>query len=569
MVFVRTSFLVFSICIFSAANFPADQPDKSRKVPLLETYDGPYETPVTKKHKTSPAYRSTSNGFFFAQVNVDSAGNNILNDAANEPSIAVNPMVPENIVIGWRQFDNIGNSFRQAGYGYTNDGGMSWTFPGVIEPGIFRSDPVLGSDADGTIYYNSLSVDTDFSCQVFRSYDGGATWDGGTFAHGGDKQWMVIDKTGGLGHGNNYSYWTAGASECFPGSFTRSTDMGSSFQDCLEIPGEPFWGTLAVGPEGDLYIGGAGGSPGFLVLRSSTAKVDTAAVTWDTSVVVDLDGDVVAFGGMSSPNPSGLLGQTWIATDISSNPSTSGNVYLLCSVERFSNTDPLDVMFARSTDGGLTWSAPVRVNDDPGEDAWQWFGTMSVAPDGRIDVIWLDTRDNPGTLLSSLYYSYSVDAGESWSVNERLTSEFDPHVGWPQQQKMGDYFHMESDSAGTHLAWAATFNGEQDVYYGRITTLVGVAEGGETAPVGFELLQNYPNPFNPKTDINYRIHESGRVTLSVHDVLGREISTLVDEPQAPGFHRVTWDAGDFASGIYFYRLKLNNVVETRRMALLR
>lgn len=62
----------------------------------------------------------------------------------------------------------------------------------------------------------------------------------------------------------------------------------------------------------------------------------------------------------------------------------------------------MDVMFARSVNGGLTWNAPVRINDDSTQTAWQWFGTMSVAPNGRIDVVWLDTRDNPGTYLYSL-----------------------------------------------------------------------------------------------------------------------------------------------------------------------
>ena len=93
---------------------------------------------------------------------------------------------------------------------------------------------------------------------------------------------------------------------------------------------------------------------------------------------------------------------------------------------------------------------------------------MSVAPNGRIDVVWLDTRDNPGTVLSSLYYSFSIDGGVTWSPNERLTQAFDPHLGWPQQNKMGDYYHMISDNTGAHLAFAATFNGEQDVYYGHI-----------------------------------------------------------------------------------------------------
>ena len=126
-------------------------------------------------------------------------------------------------------------------------------------------------------------------------------------------------------------------------------------------------------------------------------------------------------------------------------------------------------MFARSTNGGATWSSPVRVNDDPGSSAYQWFGTMSVAPTGRIDAIWLDTRNDPGGYDSSLFYSYSLDAGVTWSENAKLSPSFDPHLGWPQQQKMGDYFDMVTDDYGVHVAWAATFNGEQDVYYGRIT----------------------------------------------------------------------------------------------------
>jgi hypothetical protein len=94
---------------------------------------------------------------------------------------------------------------------------------------------------------------------------------------------------------------------------------------------------------------------------------------------------------------------------------------------------------------------------------------MSVAPNGRIDVVWLDTRDNPGTYLSSLYYSNSYDGGVTWSPNERLSDDFDPHVGWPSQNKMGDYFDMISEVNGAHLAWAATFTGGQDVYYSFIT----------------------------------------------------------------------------------------------------
>ena len=72
--------------------------------------------------------RSTPPGS--VQVNVDANGNNIVGDAANEPSIVVDPTNPQHIVIAWRQFDTIASNFRQAGHAYSTDGGLTWTFPG-------------------------------------------------------------------------------------------------------------------------------------------------------------------------------------------------------------------------------------------------------------------------------------------------------------------------------------------------------------------------------------------------------------------------------------------------------
>jgi hypothetical protein len=432
--------------------------------------EGHHEIPrdpyIEAPRKEQPRGRSalvTRNGYVSVQVNVDGDGLNIIGDAANEPSIAVDPTDPLRMAIGWRQFDSIASDFRQAGYGYTTDGGATWTFPGAIDPGVFRSDPVLDADADGNFYYNSLTVDAypnynDFWCDVYTSTDGGATWSAGVFAQGGDKQWQTVDQTDGVGRGNIYAAWNQSFSIC-SGHFTRSTDGGQSFEDCSSSPGNPYWGTLAVGPNGEVYLSGVG----FYLNKSVTAQDPNQSVTWAPSTYIDLGGSVVYSAG---PNPGGLCGQAWVAADQSSGASR-GTVYLLCSVDP-SGPDPCDVMFARSTDGGQTFSAPIRVNDDTGTDAWQWFGTMSVAPNGRIDVIWLDTRADPGGYDSELYYSYSTDGGQTWSADVALSPPFDPHVGWPQQNKMGDYFDMVSDDLGADLAYAATFNGEQDVYYIRI-----------------------------------------------------------------------------------------------------
>ncbi|MBK9097686.1 MAG: T9SS type A sorting domain-containing protein [bacterium] len=462
---------IFILIVFTilSTNFLFSQTDKQQNGnppdPRLhnEFVDDEYIPDLRESQERSPSYNYSRNSIVTTQVNVDANGQNIVGDAANEPSIAVDRNNPNRIAIGWRQFNTISNNFRQAGFGYTSNGGQTWTFPGVIEPGVFRSDPVLESDAEGNFYYNSLAVDPDYFCDVFKSTTGGSAWGDKAYAQGGDKQWMEIDKSNSSGNGHFYAYWNSSYSVCPPGSFTRSID-GIFFEDCVTIPSDPYWGTLAVASNGDLIVGGSIGWD-FLVAKSSNAKNPAQVVSWDMSTVVSLDGSI-NFG--TGPNPGGLLGQTIIAIDTSGGPYHN-NIYLLCSVERNSNPDPLDIMFVRSTDGGLTWSSPIKINDDPGTSAWQWFGTMSVAPNGRIDVIWLDTRDNPGTYLSSLYYSNSFDGGVTWSPNERLSDDFDPHVGWPNQNKMGDYFDMVSEVNGAHLAWAATFTGGQDVYYSFIT----------------------------------------------------------------------------------------------------
>ena len=477
--------------------------------------------PVNREtQKRSPAYRYTSTGITTVQVNVDENGFNIIGDAGNEPSIAVDPVNPNRMAIGWRQFNSISSDFRQAGYGYTNDGGLNWTFPGVIESGIFRSDPVLESDAEGTFYYNSLTNSPDYMCKVFRSSTGGSNWDNGVPAQGGDKQWMAIDNTDGIGAGNIYSQWTSYYSVCYPGFFTRSTNGGGSYEDCTIIPNEPYWGTMAVGPNGELYMAGTTGID-FLVSRSTNAQNPGGIISWDLATSVSLDG-YIAYGG--GPNPGGLLGQTLIAVDTSGGEN-NGNIYLLCSVERMSGPDMADVMFARSTNGGNTFSSPVKINDDISTANYQWFGTMSVAPNGRIDVIWLDTRDHPGTYLSALYYSNSKDGGLTWSVNERLSGYFDPHLGWPQQNKMGDYYDMISDNQGAFLSWAATFNGEQDVYFSRIID--------STSIVPVELVSLTSAIEGNKVSLNW-------LTASELNNRGFEIERSVDN--------ATWTAVGFSEG---------------------
>jgi hypothetical protein len=90
-----------------------------------------------------------------------------------------------------------------------------------------------------------------------------------------------------------------------------------------------------------------------------------------------------------------------------------------------------------------------------------------------------------------------------------------------------------------------------------------------TVPKEFSLSQNYPNPFNPSTTINFSISQTEKVNLKIYDVLGREVATLVNEQKAPGNYEVKFNAGNFASGMYLYRLQAGDFVQTKKMILMK
>ena len=282
---------------------------------------------------------------------------------------------------------------------------------------------------------------------------------------------------------------------------------------------------------------------------------------------VSLDGEL---SGWTTINPSGLLGQAWVDVDKSDGPGR-GYVYVLAAVQRISYYDPGDIMFARSTDGGITWDDPVRINDDLSFVNTQWMGTMSVAPDGRIDVVWLDTRNAPSNHAdnSALYYSFSVDHGVTWSVNKKISEVFNPHLGYPNQNKMGDYFDMVSDENGAHLAWANTLNGEEDVCYTHITpsVVLGLNEQQQTTKT-FNL-RNYPNPFNSQTTLQYYLPQTKQVRLNLYDSYGRLVKNLINNKQEKGSKKIAVSVSDLQAGIYYARLQVENKVETSKLVVIK
>jgi len=201
---------------------------------------------------------------------------------------------------------------------------------------------------------------------------------------------------------------------------------------------------------------------------------------------------------------------------------------------------------ARTTDGGKTWTyrhdgvgiLPLKMEK----------GTSNVWIQGYYDE---NAGNNP--------VFYSTDFGSTWG-----------------RQPRNSPVNVNGFSVTSHnVVWASGYN-----YLvlrnstASVVTSVSSQSRGTAIPQSMELSQNYPNPFNPTTMIKYNIRNAGQTKLTVYDVLGREVRTLVDGAQSSGWHIITWDGTNdnrqgVSTGTYFYRIENNGQIETKKMIMLK
>ncbi|MDH4070588.1 MAG: T9SS type A sorting domain-containing protein, partial [Ignavibacteria bacterium] len=239
-----------------------------------------------------------------------------------------------------------------------------------------------------------------------------------------------------------------------------------------------------------------------------------------------------------------------------------------------------DILLHRSTDRGASWSAGIRVNQDPlNNGKLQYFPVVHVDQGGGVNVLYYDDRTTTSD-SASVFLSRSTDGGSTWSDYEVSDHHFKPlPIGGLGQGYQGDNIGLSSVGDTLWAVWMDNSTGIYQVWASPIDLeSLGTSVDQETAlPFAFGLAQNYPNPFNPGTTIPYQIPRASIVTLTIYDVLGREIATVVNEPRGPGFHEAKWDASDHASGVYYYRLKAfhqdggesGGFVETKKLLLVR
>jgi photosystem II stability/assembly factor-like uncharacterized protein len=168
--------------------------------------------------------------------------------------------------------------------------------------------------------------------------------------------------------------------------------------------------------------------------------------------------------------------------------------------------------------------------------------------------------------LRSIYFPDSLNG---WIVGlaGRVYNTTNGGNNWTIQPNMGGN-HMSVHFANIQTGWIATNLG--DIYQ---TTnggnTIGVHQLSNEIPTNYLVSQNHPNPFNPKTNINFDITEKDNVKLTIFDVLGREITILVNQQLQPGSYKVDWDASNYPSGVYFYKLEAGEFIQSKKMILIK
>jgi len=228
-----------------------------------------------------------------------------------------------------------------------------------------------------------------------------------------------------------------------------------------------------------------------------------------------------------------------------------------------------------TTDGGDTWNTPTisGVSGTPNVMAVKFMNATDAIAVGvnfmmkttDAGATWNFLPSNSANQLNGVAFAnettgFAVGAKEAWKTDDAgntWSTIYDTNVF------DGTLYSAVVDPEGN--AW---FGGASSgIFTNRVW--VGVEKQKGTSLHNFSLQQNYPNPFNPSTTINYFLPSGSFVSLEIYDVLGNHISTLVNEFQAAGNYAKTFSSTELSNGIYFYRLKANGVLQTKKMLLLK
>jgi hypothetical protein len=472
-------------------------------LPRLEGHGAPV-LPAPPRYTTAPAPYVPLTDTIFApntRANIDST-----TYAQQEPSIAVNPTNPLNIVASAkdeRRASSPGTATKEVWEYASFDGGQTWTnvhAPITGTHAIRQSDPVNIFRDDGVAYacylgYNDTGGYSDTGIFVSRSTDGGLTWRDPVVAVGEaggystDKQWFAVDNNPASPYYHRmYLTWTefGACNGCI--HLVTSDDGGLTWSDrARQIStnsGNQQFSMPTVLWNGNLFVSWANGSS--IVYRIST---DGGATFGPETTAAIMN------------NNLGMPGRAWRINPIpaaAADRATPAHIVIVWNDGRNNAANGVDIYAVRSADGGATWAPPARLNDDPPnivkQQAEPW---VTTSPNGTFHAIWYDERDdNTANIVFNIYYTRSDDGGATWSPDIRASDgTTDLNIGIPQgpgwNQAAGDYINVVATDSEVYGAWTDTRSGtNEDIYTFRGHLVV-------TTPTPTPTVTATPGPVTP------------------------------------------------------------------------
>lgn len=483
----------------------------------------------------------------------------------NEPSIMMDPNNTDNLVAG-AILDN---------YAYSHDGGLTWTAGKLYSSFGVWGDPVIDVDVNGDFYYFHLSNPPSGSwidrivCQ--KSTDLGVTWNDGTFTglngtKAQDKHWTSIDRS----NNNIYMTWTQfddyGSSSPTDSSiilFSKSTDAGGTWStpmrinkqagDCVDTDNTVEGAVPAVGPNGEIYVSWAG--PGGIHFDKSTDQGNT----WlnnDVFVNPMPTGWDYAIPGLSRCN--GLP----VTKCDTSGGANHGTIYINWSDQR-NGPDDTDIWVAKSTDGGTTWGAATRVNNDNSQ-RHQFMCWMDIdQTTGHLYVVFYDRRDYNND-MTDVYLGISQDGGNTF-INRKISeTPFVPNSG----VFFGDYTNITVHNGIVRPIWTRY---DTDVsIWTDVTPLSDILSNKHLKEdIPLEVNQ-YPNPSQDISYVAFKLHESKQVSLNIRDAHGKIIHQILsDATYDYGRHIISIPIEELgiSRGLYYTELIVGGTVKTQKMVV--
>ncbi len=428
-------------------------------------------------------------------------------DYQGEVQVVVNPIDTSQIVAAANTWDDMGGTCAggiQAVF-YTDDGGVTWdytcapgaaAYPALPACGgtVFGSDPALFWDDANQVFLNymllcSTGGSVEFALVVAKSTNGGATWTGQGVIKSSwgsadveDKNFYAIDNTPTSPYyGRHYVCWDRNNDE----KLAWSSNDGATWTevDLPDIAGGIDLGCdIAVQKNGKVHVVFDTLTCGLFSCTNERlfyTKSTNGGVTW-TAPLQLRDYNLTGFSGANCPEAQddrciGPLGA--IDVDRSGGPCNDNLFVTYTDFSAGGTVDDADVWVIRSTDNGVTWGAPVRVNDGgfgaTGET--QFNPTLVVDQyDGEVVVAWQDTRDDPANRDVEVYTATSKDCGLTFGSNLKLTSglgggaaEFNNNAtsysnenttdnAGSNPNQYGEYIGLDVQGSKAYVAWADT-----------------------------------------------------------------------------------------------------------------